>query len=287
MARLKKGKQSMKNPLLVTRDEIVNDPRFTSVTVVPGPRDVQVAIAREIADIIKANNAAGRGSTMIWPVSPLDYTLVADICNNENISCNDLVIINMDEFLGEDGEMIPASHSLSFAGYMDNDFYNRLRPELRMPRENRIIPHAKKLDEPLRAIRERGGVDIAFVGIGISGHIAFNEPCPVTELNGVEFDELTTRIVALTEASRTQIAMSTGGNLWDVPRFAVTLGMKELLSAKCLHVMGIRTWQPALLRRAFYGPITPLMPASYMQKHRTMKMTLIEKCAELPELLPA
>ncbi|MDL2272855.1 hypothetical protein LJC23_07495, partial [Desulfovibrio sp. OttesenSCG-928-I05] len=262
----------MKDPLFVTREEMLHDSRFSSVSVVPGPRDIQIAIAREIADIIKANNAAGKGSTMIWPVSPLDYTLVADICNAESISCRDLVIINMDEFLGEDGEMIPASHSLSFAGYMDNDFYNRLKPELAMLPENRIIPNVKKLDEPLRVIRERGGVDIAFVGIGISGHIAFNEPCSITELNGTEFDELTTRIVTLTEASRAQIALSTGGNLWDVPRFAVTLGMKELLSAKCLHVMGIRTWQPALIRRAFYGPITPHMPASYMQKHPNMKM---------------
>jgi glucosamine-6-phosphate deaminase len=277
----------MKNPLLVTREELVTDPRFTSVTVLPGPRDVQKAIAREVADILKANNARGKGSTMIWPVSPLDYSLVADICNAENISCRDLVIINMDEFLDGNGEMIPPAHSLSFAGYMDDTFYNRLRPELSMPRENRIIPDVRKLDEPLRVIGERGGVDIAFVGIGISGHIAFNEPCSVTELNGREFDELTTRIVALTEASRAQIALSTGGNLWDVPRFAVTLGMKELLSANCLHVMGIRTWQPALLRRAFYGPVTPHMPASYMQKHANLKMTLIEQCAELPELRPA
>ncbi len=277
----------MKNPLLVTREDLLHDSRFKSVNIVPDARALQIYVARDIADRIKANNAKGKGTTMIWPVSPLDYTLVADICNKENISCKDLVIINMDNFLAENGDIISDKHSLSFTGYMNQNFYHRLRPELAMPEENRVVPHPRKLDAPLRMIEKRGGVEVAYVGIGISGHIAFNEPCSVTELNGVEFDEQTTRIIQLTEASRTQVAMSTGGNLWDVPKFAVTLGMKELLRCDCLHIMGIRTWQPALLRRALYGPITPLMPASYMQKHKNIKMTLIEMCAEPPALIPA
>jgi len=276
-----------KNPELVTREEIINDPRFKAVTIVPGVKDLHKVIARDLADKIKSNNAKDKGTTAILPVSPLDYTILAEICNKENISCNNFVIINMDEFVTKDGNLISRDHPLSFGDYMNRNFYDLLKDELKVPKKNRFLPNPHDLEEIQRVIDARGGVDVCYGGFGISGHVAYNEPCTQEELGDIEYDTLPTRIVNLVCASRTQVAMSTGGNLDAVPRKAITIGMKELMQAREMHIIAMRSWQPAVFRKAMYGPITPLYPASYLQKHNNLKVTIIEKVAELPELLPA
>jgi len=276
-----------KNSQLITKEEIINDHRFKAVNIVPNVKDLHMFIARDLADKIKVNNSQGQGTTAILPVSPLDYTILANICNEENISCKDFVIINMDEFITEDGNLISKNHPLSFSEYMDRSLYNLLKDDLKIPVENRIMPNPHDLGEIQRIIDWRGKVDVCYGGFGISGHVAYNEPCSQEELGDVEYDTLPTRIVNLVCASRTQVAMSTGGNLEAVPKKAITIGMKELMQAKEMHIIAMRSWQPAVFRKAMYGPITPLYPASYLQRHTNLKATIIEAVAELPQLIPA
>ena len=78
-------------------------------------------------------------------------------------------------------------------------------------------------------IEELGGVDIAFGGIGITGHLAFNEPQP--ELTAEQFAQLPTRVLDIHPETRaTNCVGDLGGALEDMPRKCVTIGMKEILS---------------------------------------------------------
>jgi len=271
----------------ITREQILADKRFRRINVVKDRKALNESICRDLADKIKENNKSGKNTTAILPVSPLDYTVLAKICNDENIDLANFCIINMDDMLDDNKKIIPYEHSLSFTAYMDRTFYNLIRKDLQMKPENKVMPHPDDPGKIQRKMDERGGVDVCYAGIGVSGHVAFNEPCEPDELPaGVDYSELPTRVIKLTEASRAQLALGSGGDLWSVQRYGITIGVKELMQAKEMHVMGLRSWHPGPFRRAMYGEVTPRYPASYMQRHPNLHATLIEHVVNTPDLLP-
>ena len=156
-----------------------------------------------------------------------------------------------------------------------------------MPEENRLIPDPDDTGAIQRKIDEMGGVDVCYAGFGISGHVAFNEPCRQEDLpEGTEYVDLPTRIIKLCEASRAQIALSSSGDLASVQTYAITIGMKELMQAKEMHIIGLRSWHPAVFRRAMYGVITPEYPSTYLQRHKNLYATITDHVAMRPVLLP-
>jgi glucosamine-6-phosphate deaminase len=107
------------------------------------------------------------------------------------------------------------------------------------------------------AVRAAGGIDLAVLGLGPNGHLGFNEP-PVDV-------DAPTRMVALTPASVESNARYWGGPD-DVPRYALTAGMSVLLAARQTLLVVSGAHKRAILRRAVEGPITPNVPASYLQR---------------------
>ena len=77
----------------------------------------------------------------------------------------------------------------------------------------------------------------------------------------------------------------TAGDLLDIPPKAVTVGMRELMAAREIHVYMPRYWHCAVLRRALHGPVTPEFPASYIQRHPSVTVTIPTYVAEAPEIL--
>ena len=111
-------------------------------------RDMADAMRREILDA----RAAGRGATLIVPVGPVDqFPLLAQMINDERIDCRDVVLINMDEYLTDDDRLRSADHPLSFRGFMDRLFYDRLDPALAPPPENRVFPDPRASGADRRA----------------------------------------------------------------------------------------------------------------------------------------
>jgi len=108
-----------------------------------------------------------------------------------------------------------------------------------------------------RAIRRWGGVDVAFAGIGLNGHVACNEPPAASECwTDESFARSPTRVVKLAETTKaTNSIFGTGGDLGRVPDFAVTIGMKEILGARRVHVFLDWRWQRFVFRRALLGPV--------------------------------
>ena len=135
-----------------------------------------------------------------------------------------------------------------------------------MPPEQRVFPdpsHPGKLD---KLIEELGGVDVCFGGIGINGHLAFNEARE--DLTAGEFAGLGTRVVTLNPETRTANAIGDRGGAIDaMPHIAVTVGMKQILSARKVRLGVFREWHRAVVRQAAYGPVTAHFPASLLQNH--------------------
>lgn len=246
-------------------------------------QDMAEAMLQEILEA----RAAGRGATLIVPVGPVDeFPILAQRINDDRIDCRDVVFINMDEYLTDDDRYVSADHPLSFRGFMDRLFYSRLDAALAPPPSHRVFPDPQQPQRIAELIAARGGVDACFGGIGINGHIAFNEPPePGQEMSAKEFAELPTRTLPLTRETRTINSVTVGGELSIIPRRAVTVGMKECLGAKRLRLYCNRPWQSAVVRRVLHGPVTAACPASLMRLHQDAALGVAAYVAHPPHIM--
>lgn len=249
------------------------------------------SIGRALAEAMwwELNHArsAGRPATLIVPVGPVEqFPLLAKRINDERLDCRDVMLINMDEYLDDDDRFIPVDHPLSFRGFMDRLFYDRLDPAFAPLPENRVFPDPRDPAAVPRLIERRGGVDACFGGIGINGHFAFNEPPePGVTMSVEEFAALPTRVLSLTRETRTINSVTVGGEISVIPRRAVTVGMKECLGARRLRLYCNRPWQSAVARRALHGPITPACPASLMRLHPDAVLSVADYVARPPDIM--
>lgn len=252
-------------------------------------RDAQ-SLAQEMAEemirVMRQAHLQGRGATLIVPVGPVDqFPVLAERINREQLDCRETVFINMDEYLTDDDRWIPEDHPLSFRGYMQRLFYDRLDPAFAPPPEHRVFPDPRRPEAIGELIGRRGGVDACFGGIGINGHVAFNEPPePGEDFSVEEFAGLPTRTLTLARETRTINSVTVGGELSVIPFRAVTVGMREILASRQLRFYCNRPWQTCVVRRVLHGPISPACPATFLRRHADAGLTITEQVAELPEI---
>src|SRR5258706_6868941 len=227
-----------------------------------------LSVAQDLAEAmfteIRDGESAGRGVTLIVPVGPVDqFPILARMLNEQRVSCRKAVFINMDEYLTDDDQWIPMDHPLSFRGYMERNFYHLLDPSLAPLPEHRVFPDPRKPDAIQRLIDSHGGVDACFGGIGINGHVAFNEPPePGKEVSVEAFAALPTRVLELSRETRTINSVTVGGEITVIPKRAITVGMKEILASRRLRFFFNRPWQSGGGGGALHGRLTPACPAS-------------------------
>jgi glucosamine-6-phosphate deaminase len=249
-----------------------------------------VDLARDLAEAmfaeILAGEISGRGATLIVPVGPVDqFPILARMVNERKLACRRAVFINMDEYLTDEDEWIPTTHPLSFRGYMERRFYSLLDAPLAPPAGNRIFPDPRQPEQIQQLIEGRGGVDACFGGIGINGHMAFNEPPePGEDIPLATFAALPTRALSLSRETRTINSVTVGGEITAIPRRAITVGMKEILATRRLRFYCNRPWQSGVVRRALHGPITPACPASLLRMHADASISIADFVAAPPDI---
>ena len=231
--------------------------------------DLHRRLAESIHDEIQCNNEAGQSTRLILPVGPTgQYPILAQLLRESGTSLANCHFFFMDEYCGHDGKALPVNHPLSFRGIARSQFLDKvggcgLKPaQVFFPDENNIASLPGIIDSV-------GGIDTCYGGIGIHGHLAFNEPEP-----GVS--QLPCRKVRLNDFTLTINAMraGVGGNLAGFPRYAYTIGMKEILSARRIRLYcrnGIALdWANTVLRLALFGdpgddyPVTHIRGRNYV-----------------------
>lgn len=262
------------------RDRLLRDPKIP-LEVMGEPADVFRAIAREMADFIKTRNAEGGTTVFICPVGPVgQYPYFVDIVNSEKISLADTWIINMDEYLDDAKEWIAPNHPLSFRGFMDRAVWSKIDPDLNVPPMHRVFPDPHDLSRVPDLIYRLGGVDICFGGIGINGHLAFNEAD--ASMSCDEFKELRTRVVEIAPETRTANAIGDlGGCLEDMPSWAVTIGFREIYRSRRIRLAVFRDWHRAVVRRCAHGEMTAGFPVSLIADHPDAMIRMTEHVARL------
>ena len=240
------------------------------------------AFARELVDLVRTKAKKNEMTKVILPVGPLDYTPFAELCNKENVNCESLVIFSMDEYVFADDTAVPFDHPLSFHAFYQRNLLDVLDKDKKLPDEQLIIPDPLDLDKVNRKLAHYGDIDVTYGGFGINGHFAFNSP-PCSEVDLEDFKNSSVRIVETREGDVIQMAIGgTMGNIEMIPPKGCTLGMKELLSAKVIHLTFMRSWHAGVLRRALFGPITPNFPGSLVQLHPNVRVTITDIAAQFP-----
>jgi glucosamine-6-phosphate deaminase len=240
--------------------------------------------AQSIVEEVRSHNERGEPTRFILPVGPVaQYKRVAEICNRERISWKNVYTFNMDEFLDWQGRPLPISHALSFEGYMRREFFGKLDEEIRIPSEHCFFPNPFRIDEISEKIQELGGVDSCYGGVGYHGHVAFNEP-PNSRWLRITVDELRnslTRVVALGHDSIVvQSINSAGGDAAAIPPMAVTIGMKDILSARKirLYLAGGERHR-AIFRTTVAADVNTDFPSTLVQGHSDAEVITDEATA--------
>lgn len=262
------------------KQELLSNPKIPLI-VMDDNQTIFQSIAKEMVEEIDRKNALNEKTVFICPVGPVgQYPYFVDMVNESNISLKNVWFINMDEYLDDDKEWIAKEHKLSFRGFMDRKVYSKIKPELVMPEEQRIFPDPNKITYIPEIIEKLGGVDIAFGGIGINGHVAFNEP--IDELSGDEFLQLKTRVLEI--AKETRAVNSIGdlnGALDAMPKYCVTIGIHEISNARKIRLGCFRDWHRAVVRQAAYGEKSAHFPISLLQGHPDINIKFSEFVANL------
>ncbi|HET6171252.1 MAG TPA: hypothetical protein VFD90_01520 [Gaiellales bacterium] len=234
------------------------------------------ALHRRFADDLYAElesaRQAGAEVSLIVPLGPMgQYPILARRINDTGLSLEHATFFGMDEWLDWQGRPLPLDHPFSLEGTFRREFIALVEPGLRPRPENVIFPSPLALDRSAEEMSRRGQVAATFGGVGFQGHIAFNEP-PASRWTSVTAEQLRssrTRVVPL--AVDTIIAHAqrrVGGNVFAVPPLAITLGMRELLSARRVRLyLDTGSWKQTILRILLFSEPDVDYPATLARDH--------------------
>ena len=183
------------------------------------------------------------------------YKQLIDWYNKGDLDFADVHTVNLDEYVG-----LSPEHDQSYRYFMQTNLFDHIN----IKRENTNVPNglAEDLDAECarynQVIRNLGGIDIQVLGMGHNGHIGFNEPGHAFELETHTVDLTQTTI----DANARFFAFKD-----EVPRRAVTMGIKSIMQAKQILVVVSGADKADIVKAAFTGPVTPAVPASILQMH--------------------
>lgn len=247
--------------------------------------DIYWKVAIEVLEVIQENNAKNEPTVMVVPYGPLGpYSRLVYLVNKYRISLRNCIFINMDEYLDDNQEYIDENDPLSFRGGMNRIFYSRIDDELNLLPENRIFPDPHDLNKPMEIIQKYGKLDMVFGGVGINGHYAFNEPPRMDEdVSNEEFLNRQTRVLEISPETKTINAfMNCAGDLQGIPRYCITVGMKEMFMAKKVRMCMPRDWNAGALRKVLHGEVTAKVPCSLFQMHKDAMVYAAEVALQSP-----
>ena len=183
------------------------------------------------------------------------YAQLVDWYNKGDIDFSEVTTVNLDEYRG-----LPKEHPESYWSFMHRNLFDKVNidpAKINLP--DGTNPDAEdacaKYNQIIHAV---GGIDLQLLGIGHDGHIGFNEPEDVFQKD--------THRVALTDAT-IQANKRFFASEADVPHFAYTMGICGIMQARRIVMVVSGESKANILKQAFFGPVTPRVPASILQLH--------------------
>jgi glucosamine-6-phosphate deaminase len=237
------------------------------ITIFPNDRAAARALAHRIADTLAANPRLVLGlPTGRTPVR--FYHDLASLAEHGHADFSQATTFNLDEFLG-----LTPEHPGSYRSFMNAHLFNRVNLcSEHIHFLNGAAPNpVEECGRYERAIAAAGGIDVQILGVGTNGHIGFNEPAR-------ELQPRTHRVTLKPETRRANAALF-GGDPAAVPAEALSMGMATILQARAIVLLATGRTKAATVERLVHGPITPELPASFLQLHHDVEIMLDEAAA--------
>lgn len=180
-----------------------------------------------------------------------------------------ITTINLDEYRG-----LPGTHDQSYRYFMNEHLFNRVNVRIdhtHVP--NGLEPDAEKacLDYD-KIIESNGGIDLQLLGLGPDGHIGFNEPSDHFS-KGTNCQNLTDSTISANARFFEKKE--------DVPTQAYTMGCKTIMEAKSVVLLATGANKAEIVKAAFTGKVTPMVPASILQFHKNATIIVDSEAAAL------
>lgn len=229
------------------------------------------AAARAGADLIRAAIAQRGEANIIVATGASQFEMLSALVADQGIAWDRVTVFHLDEYTG-----LSISHPASFRRYLWDRFHSKLPlPVAAFHYLNGEFDPAAECAR-VGAILQLRPIDVAFVGIGENGHLAFNDPPADFET------EVPYLIVTLDEACRKQqLGEGWFPTLADVPQSAISMSIRQILKSKALIVTVPDERKAIAVRDCLTGPISPLAPASVLQSHENVAVYLDRPAASL------
>lgn len=218
--------------------------------------------------IMKPNCVLGlaTGSTPIGT-----YKQLIEWYKKGDLDFSEVTTVNLDEYKGLNGD-----NDQSYRYFMNTNFFHHININL----NRTFLPNGMEEDSKKECARYNevihsvGGIDLQLLGLGHNGHIGFNEP-------GEDFEK-ETHCVDLAETTIKANARFFN-TMEEVPKQAYTMGIKTIMQAKKILVVVNGIGKAEIVKQAFFGPVTPQVPASILQMHNDVTLVADEEALSLLE----
>ena len=229
-----------------------------------------VAAADKAAELLKKVIGAKGGACFIAATGASQFEFLKALTGESSIAWKRTTMFHLDEYIGLSGD-----HSASFRAYLRERLIDVVKPgKVHLIQGDAEDPYAecRRLSELLSAER----VDVAFVGIGENGHLAFNDPPADFETEEPYI------VVQLNEACRKQqLGEGWFTSLEDVPRRAISMSIQQIMKSQAIICTVPDKRKAKAVKECLEGEISACHPASILRRHSRVFMYLDEDSASL------
>jgi len=242
------------------------------VCVYPDKKSLGEAAADHVAAILTEAIVARGRAVAVFATGASQFDFLAALRGRSGIDWRRVIAFHLDEYV----EM-PPDHPASFRRYLREHLFDAVQPgEIHFLAGDAADPKAE-CERYGRLLTQKGPADVACIGIGENGHIAFNDP-HVADFN----DAAMVKVVDLDEACRRQqYGEGWFATLDDVPKLALTQTIPAILSARAISCVVPEQRKAKAIWNALLGPIAPSCPASILRRHPNCVLYLDPESASL------
>jgi glucosamine-6-phosphate deaminase len=242
------------------------------VEIFKTPKEGSRYVAELISVLIREKNAKGEKAVIGLATGSTPKSLYAELVrmhNEEGLSFKNVITFNLDQYYPMEADALNSYHYF-MRKYLfeqtDIDPENYFLPNGMIPKD-KIKEHCADYE---RKIEEAGGIDLQILGIGVNGHIGFNEPgSPMYSK---------TRLISLDNSTRMANSQEFG-NISEVPRMAITMGISTIMKSRKIILMAWGKTKAPVIQKAVEGRPTEEIPASLLQHHDNCSFVLDEFAA--------
>ncbi len=246
--------------------------RSLELSVYASRDEMGKAAARDVAAAVKRYLKEKGKAAVVFAAAPSQDEFLFHLSRIKGIDWAEVVCFHLDEYVD-----LPRSHPNTFEVYLREHLFDLVKPKTVYFLKGLKGNSREVARQYAKLVQRHGGLDIACIGIGENGHIAFNEPGSDLE------DPETIRIITIDDRSVRQQyrdykdhpnPAARYASLKAVPRQAWTMTVPAILSAKEIYTIVPAPQKAEAVKKMWEGPVSPACPSSALRTHSCVRIYL-------------